>query len=314
VPTNSHNFSQIFQIFPTFPEKRRNRHNRFLRRECDTPNTQSIAVLDFGEDREMLAQDSMMVSINGAESDDNRSMLSQIEAELFRSEVYRRAVETLDAATEGTSAQFCLKSVAREAIRLAMREMKLQEASEPKPEPKKVDRKKVVSDFSEAQRQECLTRLGAQIRAARQARSMSINELHSKTLVPVHQLQAIEAGHGLHLPEDVYLRGFIKRIANALNLDSTALLDMLPAVDPVKAVLPSWYHPKTQRSISLGGMALSPVHLYLGYAAVLSGGMIWLSHQTAQPAKTGAEAPQLAPKSEATAKVSVTPISAPERF
>lgn len=272
----------------------------------------------------MLAQDSMMLSIAGTEfAEDNRTMLAQIEAELYRSEIYRRAVESLEATvSEGTSAQFCLKAVAREAIRLALREMKLQEASDPKPEPKRATepRRKAASEpISETQRQECLKRLGAQIRAARQARSMSIAELHSKTLVPVHQLSAIEAGHGAYLPEDVYLRGFIQRIAKALNIDSASLLDLLPAVDPVKAVLPTWYHPQQKRSIGLGGMALSPVHLYLGYAAVLSGGMVWLSHQSVQPARSGAEfnAPQLSPRSETqpTAKVSVNlQVSAPERL
>jgi cytoskeleton protein RodZ len=270
----------------------------------------------------MLAQDSMRISMAGAELDDHGTLLSQIEAELYRSEVYRRAVERLEASvSEGTSAQVCLKSVAREAIRLALREMKLQEASTPKPEPKKVEsRKKVTVDLSESHRQECLVRLGAQIRAARQARSMSIAELHSKTLVPVHQLTAIEAGQGAHLPEDVYLRGFIQRIAKALNVESTVLLDLLPAVDPVKAVLPSWYHPKQQRSISLGGMALSPVHLYLGYAAVLSGGMVWLSQHSSQPARSGAEfhAPQVTParsESQPTAKMSSNmQVAAPERL
>ncbi|MCY6493089.1 helix-turn-helix domain-containing protein [Leptolyngbya sp. GGD] len=271
----------------------------------------------------MLAQDSMRISMAGVELDDHHTLLSQIEAELYRSEIYRRAVERLEAGvSEGTSAQVCLKSVAREAIRLALREMKLQEASTPKPEPKKVEspRKKVTADISESHRQECLARLGAQIRAAREARSMSIAELHSKTLVPVHQLTAIETGQGTHLPEDVYLRGFIQRIAKALNVESTVLLDLLPAVDPVKAVLPSWYQPKQQKSISLGGMALSPVHLYLGYAAVLSGGMVWLSQHSSQPARPGAElnAPQVTPAqsdSQPTAKMSANmQVAAPERL
>lgn len=278
----------------------------------------------------MLAQDPMMVGIASAESaEDSHTILAQIEAELYRSEIYRRAVESLAATvSDRTSAQFCLKAVAREAMRLALREMKLQATPEPQPDPKRTTpargaeprRKAVPEPISDAQRQECLKRLGAQIRAARQARSMSIAELHSKTLVPVHQLSAIEAGYGAHLPEDVYLRGFIQRIAKALNLDSAVLLDLLPTVDPVKAVLPSWYHPQPKKSIELGGVALNPMHLYLGYAAVLSGGIVWLSHQSVQPARSGAEfnAPQVSPvKSEAqpTAKVTISnQVAAPERL
>lgn len=269
----------------------------------------------------MLAQDSMMVGVTGAggeSSEGFRALMSQIEAELYRSEVFRRALDSLEASVpEGTSAQFCLKAVGREAIRLVLREMLPQPAPEPKPaEP--IRPKKPVSEYHQ-RRQECLAKLGAQIRAARHARSMSIAELHSKTLVPVHQLQAIESGHGAHLPEDVYLRGFIQRIAKVLNLDSAQLLDLLPVVDPVKAVLPSWYHPQ-KRAIELGGMDLKPVHLYLGYAAVLSGGLIWLSqHQAASTSSSELNAPQVAPaiKSEGqpTAKMSAgMQIAAPERL
>ena len=275
----------------------------------------------------MLAQDSMMVSVSGTgeeSSEGFRALLSQIEAELYRSEVYRRALESLEAAvSEGTSAQFCLKSVGREAIRLALRELMPAIAPPPKPtEP--ISRKKASLNNPQGinpqgidpHRQAGLERLGAQIRTARQVRAMSIAELHSKTLVPVHQIQAIEAGYGAHLPEDVYLRGFIQRIAKALNLDSVQLLDLLPVVDPVKAVLPTWYHPSKSRAIDIGGMSLKPVHLYLGYAAVLSGGFIWLSHQTTPTSR----APQVAPdlKAEAqrsTAKVSaVIQVSTPERL
>ncbi|BAU09606.1 hypothetical protein LEP3755_00770 [Leptolyngbya sp. NIES-3755] len=269
----------------------------------------------------MLAQDSMMVSVTGAgeeSSEGFRALLSQLEAELYRSEVFRRALDSLeDGVSEGTSAQFCLKAVGREAIRLALREMMPQPAPEPKPaEP--VRPKKPLSE-TQQRRQECLAKLGAQIRAARHARSMSIAELHSKTLVPVHQLQAIEAGHGAHLPEDVYLRGFIQRIAKVLNLDSVQLLDLLPTFDPVKAVLPTWYHPR-KSSIGLGGMDLKPVHLYLGYAAVLSGGLIWLAqHQAASTSSSELNAPQVAPaaKSEVqpTAKMSAgMQVAAPERL
>ncbi|HTL88447.1 MAG TPA: helix-turn-helix domain-containing protein [Leptolyngbya sp.] len=277
----------------------------------------------------MLAQDSIMVGVSGTgeeSSEGFRALLSQIEAELCRSEVYRRALESLEAATlEGTSAQFCLKSVGREAIRLALRELAIVPPSKP-PEPvakppEPVRPKKIFLEPQLDQRQDGLKKLGEQIRAARHARSMSIAELHSKTLVPVHQIRAIEAGHGAHLPEDIYLRGFIQRMAKALNLDSGQLLALLPTVDPVKAVLPTWYHPTRKSSIDIGGISLKPVHLYLGYAAVLSGGFFWLSHQSAPPAPSQSHAPQIAPatQSEATTathtKVSaVTPVSAPERL
>lgn len=270
----------------------------------------------------MLAQDLKITSIvgTGEESSEGfRALLSQVESELCRSEVFRRALSSLEESLpEGASAQFCLKAVGREAIRLALREMMPQSAPDPKPaEP--IHRKKPLSE-SEQHHQTCLARLGAQIRTARQVRSMSIAELHSKTLVPVHQLQAIEAGHGSHLPEDIYLRGFIRRIAKALDLDSNQLLELLPKVDPVKAVLPTWYHPQQKSAIEIGGMALKPVHLYLGYAAMLSGGLVWLSHQShSNPSIKSLEPSQIEPAAKAdtqpTAKMSAgMQVSAPERL
>ena len=257
-----------------------------------------------------------------------RGLLAQVESELHQSEVYRRAVETLDAnAPEGTSPQFLLKAVAREAIRLALRQM-VNQAAPQTPAPlapaAPVRRNKKSADQSQAEeaeyRQACLQRLGEQVRRAREARSMSLAELHSKTFVPLHQLQAIEAGHGLHLPEDIYLRGFIQRIAKALNVDSTVWLAILPTPDPVKSVLPSWYHPTQKNAIGIGGVALQPVHLYVGYAALMAGGFAWLSHQ-AMPQTRNAEvtSPQVSPsakQADSDQKVSSTNVSIapPERF
>lgn len=248
-----------------------------------------------------------------------KQLLSQIEAELYQSDVFRGAMLRLEEAqNEAASVQFLLKSVGREAIRLALRqvvqqpdsvETELVEAplAEVTQAPDQTQKTRIESsdDFDadllnlvpgwrkranpsdqiaheEQQRQLGLNCLGNQIRTAREAQLMSLEELRSKTLVPLHQLQAIEAGHGTHLPEDIYLRGFIRRIAKALNLNTEQLLETVPTPDPVKAILPSWYHPQTKSSsMSFGNLALRPAHLYMGYAALLTGGVAWLSHQPA---------------------------------
>ncbi len=285
-----------------------------------------------------------------------RSVLGQIEAELYRSEVYRRAIDnSQQPSAEGTtSAQFLMKAIGREAIRLTLRhfvqrepEIETQGIREPeeadldefpvaafsralgshssngafprksvikpfqdrfqKPVPldkpqiseiakqpssaiQKANKKASVADLAEQvaqERADHLQRLGEQIRQARLARSMSLSELHSKTLVPMHQIQALEAGHGAHLPEDIYLRGFIQRIGNALGMDSPSLLASLPKPDPEKAILPTWYHPPT-KATGIRGLAVQPVHLYVGYAALMAGGLFWLSRQATPPANPGA--------------------------
>ena len=153
-------------------------------------------------------------------------------------------------------------------------------------QPKKVS----AADLAEQviqERADHLRRLGGQIQQARLARSMSLSELHSKTLVPVHQIQALEAGYGAHLPEDIYLRGFIQRIAKVLEMDSASLLASLPKPDPRQAILPTWYHPPTP-AIGLRGLAVQPVHLYVGYAALMAGGLFWLSRQATPPTNPSA--------------------------
>ncbi len=286
-----------------------------------------------------------------------RSVLGQIEAELYRSEVYRRAINnSQQSSTEGTpSAQFLMKAIGREAIRLTLRHFVQQ--SDPEIEAKGMreleeadldefpvaafsralgshssneafPKKSVVKPFQDRfqkppldkqpvgeiakqplsgtiqktnkktsaahlaeqvaqERADHLRRLGEQIQRARLARSMSLLELHSKTLVPMHQIQALEAGHGAHLPEDIYLRGFIQRIGNALGMDSPSLLASLPTPDPEKAILPTWYHPPT-KATGIRGLAVQPVHLYVGYAALMAGGLFWLSRQATPPANPGA--------------------------
>lgn len=322
-----------------------------------------------------------------------REVLGQIEVELYRSEVYRRAVKTLQQmpAKGAASGQFLMKAIGREAIRLTMRHLVRQvggvvqegsgtwgedgergvdefpvaafaralgsrTAAAPVPQefpleiapaieiaepscdseptavaavepvvesaPRKSRRKISAAEIAEQaaqERQDCLRQIGEQIRKAREARSISITELHRQTLVPIHQLQALEAGHGAHLPEDIYLRGFIKRIGNALKLDNESLLASLPKPDPVQAVLPTWYHPQ-QKATGVRGLAVQPVHLYLGYAALMAGGLVWLSHQSAPEASPGAveldsprvtTSPQAQPDQNLQPSMSVAP---PERF
>ncbi|HEY9749886.1 MAG TPA: helix-turn-helix domain-containing protein [Allocoleopsis sp.] len=306
-----------------------------------------------------------------------RTILGQIESELYHSEVYRRVLAGLQTMLGETAggAQTLVKAVSREAIRLAFRQFfkqyraisaSLKQESTPdatvdpnataataalvettsgeaaaatatfetatpeisdsalsepapeapiKPDPieepplvlgmgkpaKKLTKAELAAQKFAQEREESLRQVGQEIRAARQARSLSLHQLHSLTLVPIHQLEALESGRIERLPEDVYVRGFIRRIGNALGLDGNNLVAAIPAPDPVKSVLPSWYHPQAES----GGLCLRPVHLYVGYAALMAGavgGLTWLSHQNAPEAATNTT--QIFPE-----QASVTPSS-----
>jgi hypothetical protein len=139
---------------------------------------------------------------------------------------------------------------------------------------KRLTRKELAAQAAQQAWEERLRELGQEIRQIRQSKSLSPYHLHLRTQIPLHQLEALEAGAIDRLPEDVYIRSFIRQVGKAMGVDGVALAASLPVPDPVKAILPSWYRPIEQPG------RLRAVHLYLGYAAVMAGGITWLSHQS----------------------------------
>jgi len=126
--------------------------------------------------------------------------------------------------------------------------------------------------------QQAVVKIGQLLKQRRAERSLCLEQLHNQSLVPIYQLRALEAGDLDTLPEEVYVRGFIRRICEVLDLDSQAMLSTLPAVDPNAGLTPSWK--LSLRSDRMG--TITATHLYLGYAALLVGsvsGLNWLNNQ-----------------------------------
>lgn len=255
-----------------------------------------------------------------------RNVLTQIEAELLDSEVYRRTMAGLQTMLgEGFgTAQILVKAVGREAVRLTFQqfvrqykivpvtndgtnkagqeetnsppmvnEQPVQTESQPHAtsieeatpsvekakspgfisrtfgetkSAKKTSKAELAAQAIAQQREEFLRQVGQELRQARQARSLSVQQLHTQTLVPLHHIESLETGRIDQLPEDVYVRGFIRRIGCALGLNGVAIADSIPQPDPVKSVVPSWYE-----SPAIPGVQLNSVHLYLGYTALIAG-------------------------------------------
>lgn len=130
------------------------------------------------------------------------------------------------------------------------------------------------------ERETACHRIGTTLRQARESQGISVGQLYSKTLVQVFYIKALEAGNIEQLPEDIYLRGFIRRLGNALGLDGSALAKSLPKQTNDSPV-PSWYSPEMKHAHkSIGGV--TPVHLYAGYTAAMAaavGGLGWLTSQ-----------------------------------
>jgi cytoskeleton protein RodZ len=149
-------------------------------------------------------------------------------------------------------------------------------------------------------RAEILTQIGAQIQLEREQKGLTIAQLHARTFIPMYHLQAFEGGHVEQLPEDVYLRGFLRRIENALGMEVGSLIEKLPTDQAEKSILPSWAgHGAQGARRGFGGLDINPTHLYVTYAAIMAGGVCWLSNQ-ATP--TSANLPDLStyePRAEA---------------
>ncbi|NEO98121.1 MAG: hypothetical protein F6K58_05380 [Symploca sp. SIO2E9] len=131
-----------------------------------------------------------------------------------------------------------------------------------------------------SEREMILLQIGQQLRQIRDNRSLSVQELHCQTLVPVHQIRALEAGNIEQLPEDVYLRGFICKLGKALGINGAELAASLPENAQETPVVTSWL----QKTLALK-LQLGSVHLYLGYTALIAGaigGLSWLSNPRTQ--------------------------------
>lgn len=229
---------------------------------------------------------------------------AQAEINLIDSEVYQYAIAELTALTGEAieTAHNLLTLVGREAMRLAAQQItqppqaavanggeqevvatQTDTQSETRQHssfalPKLATKQPEVPTTQPDRAEQC-RRIGKTLREARQAKGMSQQQLYARTHVPLYQIQALEKGQLEKLPEDVYLRGFIRQLANALNLNGVALAASLS--ESTTAVVPSWY-----RDRGAGGQLL-PIHLYLGYTAVVAGaigGISWMSHHNAMTA------------------------------
>ncbi|MBD2104198.1 RodZ family helix-turn-helix domain-containing protein [Leptolyngbya sp. FACHB-261] len=125
--------------------------------------------------------------------------------------------------------------------------------AKPQPQPPQQPRlrRNQSREAIQATQSEALRRLGEQLREARLAQGLSLMMVHSRTLVPLYHLESLETGQVEKLPEVVYVRGFIRRIAPLLGLDGNMLSAQIPDSDPVYNVVPSWHHPSVQADYSI---------------------------------------------------------------
>lgn len=120
------------------------------------------------------------------------------------------------------------------------------------------------------QQVEKLKELGSHLRQFRQEQSLSLEEVGEKTRIQVRLLKAIEESHWAILPEPVYIKGFIKRYAEALGMNGAEFSRDFPTGPVFQFIKPTW-----QR---LPSAQLRPIHLYLLYVFLVIGAVNGLSY------------------------------------
>ena len=163
------------------------------------------------------------------------------------------------------------------------------------PQPAKAIAPKIRPQPS-TEREKILSSIGQTLYTARCQKNISIEQLHQRTCVPSHHIRALEDGIWNNLPEDIYLRGFIRLLGNAVDLNGQTLSqqfsnEALSSPDKKRlldraATKVSANHPPSQ---------LHQAHLYLGYAALMvgaTGGLAWMVSQPTSPKDTAVQPPE----------------------
>ncbi|MBH8554204.1 helix-turn-helix domain-containing protein [Nostocaceae cyanobacterium CENA357] len=117
--------------------------------------------------------------------------------------------------------------------------------------------------LNEAQTEQ-LKEISQYLLRVRQEKSIRIEEVAAKTHIQKNCLQALETGHFEELPEPVYVQGFIRRYADALGLDGTALANTFTI-----NVVPPYTNTSPNNSQNLDKRAKIHIPLFIPYALLL---------------------------------------------
>lgn len=145
----------------------------------------------------------------------------------------------------------------------------------------KLSKRQLSTQMAAEQRQESLRTIGEQLKQAREAQGLTLQKLNIYTHISVSQMEAVENANFDLLPEDILIRGFIRVMANALGLNGTLLANSFPISNQSKSILPSWG--QSQKSPGQFNLEIGPLHLYVGYTALVAGsigGLSLLSQQS----------------------------------
>ncbi len=141
---------------------------------------------------------------------------------------------------------------------------------------------------------EQLREIGSQLRQLRQEQAISTEEVATKTFIPLRLLKALEEGQSDQLPEPVFVQSFIRKYADALDLDGAALANAFPTnFLPRKS--DGYYSQERSSTLSQQIEPYLPYLLYILLVFSAASGLLYLHNkpQTAQPIQREKNSPVL---------------------
>ena len=114
-------------------------------------------------------------------------------------------------------------------------------------------------NFNIANKKSSLQKVGDFLREARQGRNLSIEDLSSSLRISKEQLIALEEGDENSLPERVFIRAMVRRIAERLNLDTSFIFEELnekKKIDPKYSPPVKKENPKKIKNFNAFSMVL----------------------------------------------------------
>jgi cytoskeletal protein RodZ len=158
--------------------------------------------------------------------------------------------------------------------------------------------------------------VGEQLRAAREAKKVNLEDIAAQTRIPQRHLESLERSDWEHLPAPTYTIGFAKSYASALGLDRTEIGEQLRTElggQRLETATMEVFEPADPKRT----MPKSLVFGALGAIILLVVVMSWLSNRSlegddaAAPAETAATSSPAMPSSPAPAPAAATPAQGP---
>ena len=104
-----------------------------------------------------------------------------------------------------------------------------------------------------------LQKVGEFLREARQGRNLTLEDLSSSLRIGKEQLIALESGDENSLPEKVFIRAMVRRIAEKLNLDTSFIFEEL---NEEKNKVPQYNH-AIKKEIPIKNKRINPIILVI---------------------------------------------------